>query len=458
MMLPPAFIEQITSQLGEDVHAFLKALDEKPPTSIRYNPKKQTSPLFSSEQQIPWAMEGRILSERPSFTFDPYFHAGHYYVQEASSMFIEQVFKQYIHESEPLMALDLCAAPGGKSTHLLSLLNNESLLIANEVIQTRASILVENISKWGNSNVVVTNNDPEHFLPSFEQCFDLVMVDAPCSGEGMFRKDPDSINEWSTEHVKLCSARQHRILEQVQHLMAEHGLLIYSTCTYNPSEDYNPIEQLIATGDFESLKIDFSSFDGIIEHHDANSGMYGYHFFPHKIIGEGYFISVLRRRAFNKTNEWPRVSKKNSFVDKKIREGISAYIDLENHTLFEHNAELLAIPISLADKMLGILSTSLRVKKFGVKIGQWIHSALIPDQELAMSDLKLKNFPSIEFDYEQAIAYLQKKDIKPGLQSKGWYLVKYKEAILGFAKLLGNRMNSTYPKEWRIRNELPKYN
>ena len=458
MSLPSAFIEQMTQQLGPELDAFLAALNEPAPTSIRYNPNKQRISLFENEKGIPWSENGRILSSRPSFTFDPYFHAGHYYVQEASSMFIEEVLKQCVNLKDPILALDLCAAPGGKSTHLCSLLSDDSLLISNEVIQQRASILVENMSRWGNSNVVVTNNDPEHFTHSFKECFDLILVDAPCSGEGMFRKDPDSISEWSTDHVKLCSARQHRILEQVEQLVAENGFIIYSTCTYNSLEDYKPIEQLLSTGKFESIKINLSSFEGIVEYSNAETKMYGYHFYPHKIIGEGYFISVLKRKESNGAQDWPRVSKKNSFVDKKIIAELSNFINIDGYTIYEHQNELLAIPSTLAEKMLGLLSTSLRVKKFGTKIGQLLRNELIPDQDLAMSSIELKTIQSLDLEYEQAISYLQKKDVKPNVDSKGWHLIKYKDAKLGFAKLLGNRMNSTYPKEWRIRNELPKHN
>ena len=180
----------------------------------------------------------RLLSflQRPSFTFDPLFHAGTYYVQEASSMFLEQALKQSVDLSQPLRVLDLCAAPGGKSTLLQSLLNKESLLVSNDVIKSRAAILEENIVKWGAANVVVTNNDPAHFA-RLENYFDAIVIDAPCSGSGLFRRDPEAINEWSENNVQLCSQRQQRIVADVWPALKQNGILIYSTCSYSAEED-----------------------------------------------------------------------------------------------------------------------------------------------------------------------------------------------------------------------------
>ena len=192
---PPLFEEKMRPQLLTDWEAFLASHQVSPPVSIRINPKKSKAIHVA---RIPWTEYGYYLDARPSFTLDPSFHAGSYYVQDASSMFLEQAVKQSLDLSQPLRVLDLCAAPGGKSTHLLSLISPGALLIANEVIGTRATILSENIQKWGHANVIVTHNDPEDFqrLPGY---FDAIVVDAPCSGEGLFRKDPEAMNEWSPE-------------------------------------------------------------------------------------------------------------------------------------------------------------------------------------------------------------------------------------------------------------------
>ena len=208
LQLPEDFKRQMEVDLGQEASVFFNALNTESPTSIRYNPNKQSPNLnyFEGSSVIPWSSNGHYLEKRPSFTFDPYFHAGHYYVQEASSMFLEEALKQCVDLTESLRVLDLCAAPGGKSTHLSTLISDDSILISNEVISTRASILVENLTKWGKANVIVCNNDPEHFS-DLENCFDVVVIDAPCSGEGMFRKDKDSINEWNLNNVNICSGQ-----------------------------------------------------------------------------------------------------------------------------------------------------------------------------------------------------------------------------------------------------------
>ena len=449
---PEDFKSQMQDDLGDESKALLSALETESPTSIRYNPKKQTSPLFEAKSQISWAERGIILKERPSFTFDPYFHAGHYYVQEASSMFLEEVLKQCVDLNESLRVLDLCAAPGGKSTHLSSLISTDSILISNEVIAARASILVENLTRWGNANVVVTNNDPEHFS-ALEACMDVVVIDAPCSGEGMFRKDRDAIQEWSLNNVNICSARQKRILHTASSLLRTDGIIVYSTCTFNTKEDVDPILSLLEEGGWESVKIDISKFPGIKERVvNGNHSLYGYHFYPHLVEGEGFYISVLR-----KTNEeersWPKVMKNVNFADKKTKAVLSKYIDSNEFEFLQHNQQSLAFPIAIQKEMLGLLNTSLRIKKFGIDMGQVIREELIPEHALAMANISHHQFEEIQLSKEEAIQYLQKKDFNINSTAKGWHLMKYENAYLGFAKLMGNRMNNAYPKEWRIRSE-----
>lgn len=449
---PQEFIDQLQQDLGDESKALLDALVGDSPTSIRYNLKKQPAPLFEAKSIIPWAEHAVFLKERPSFTFDPFFHAGHYYVQEASSMFLEEVLKQCVDLTEAHRVLDLCAAPGGKSTHLSSLLSSDSILISNEVIATRASILVENLTRWGNANVVVTNNDPEHFS-ALENCMDIVVIDAPCSGEGMFRKDKDAINEWSANNVNICSARQKRILHTSSKLLRSNGLLIYSTCTFNTKEDVDPIVSLLEEGGWESVKIDISSFTGIYERSiDGKNPLFGYHFYPHKIEGEGFYISVLRKTTEEESN-WPKVMKNVNFADKKTKSALLKYIDGNEFDFLQHNQQSLAFPLAVHKEMLGLLNTSLRIKKFGIDLGQMIREELIPDQAMAMANIKHSYFDEINLSKEEAILYLQKKDFNINTNAKGWHLMKYENAYLGFAKLMGNRMNNTYPKEWRIRSE-----
>ena len=232
--------------------------------SIRINPAKISASPFPESKPIPWSSTGYYLPDRPSFTLDPLLHAGAYYVQEASGMFLEQCLKQTIDLSLPLKVLDLCAAPGGKSTLIQSFLSEESLLVSNEVIKSRASILVENISKWGDENVIVTNNDPRDFsrLPGF---FDVMVVDAPCSGSGLFRRDPGAIDEWSASAVETCAMRQQRILSDAYECLKQNGILIYSTCSYSPQENEDVCDWLLAEHNLTSLKISIKPEWNIVE-------------------------------------------------------------------------------------------------------------------------------------------------------------------------------------------------
>jgi 16S rRNA C967 or C1407 C5-methylase (RsmB/RsmF family) len=228
--LPGRFSENLKNILGNEFEKFKKALETDSPVSVRLNPKKKFKPSFDLEEAIPWTENGHYLKNRPVFTLDPAFHAGAYYVQEASSMVIEHIFNNHVHHYSPLKVLDLCAAPGGKTTHLASLLTEDDLLVANEVIKSRVGILKENLLKWGFTNVIVSNQDPETFA-DLEGFFDVVLVDAPCSGEGMFRKTPDAINEWSEENVNVCSARQKRILSAAAMLVAPKGSTLLAPTT-----------------------------------------------------------------------------------------------------------------------------------------------------------------------------------------------------------------------------------
>src|SRR5215203_4807606 len=268
----------------EEVHASSEQI-----TSIRINSSKTAMvnaersvegnihhSAFTIHSSVPWSSYGYYLSERPSFTFDPLFHAGCYYVQEASSMFLEQALKQSVDLSQPLRVLDLCAAPGGKSTHLLSLISKESLLVSNEVIRSRANIVNDNIAKWGCSNVIVTNNDPREFQ-RLKNYFNVIVVDAPCSGSGLFRRNPEAIEEWSEQNVALCSQRQQRILADVLPALKNGGVLIYSTCSYSTEEDEEICSWLVNELKVNSERLKFKNEWRVIETEQ------GYRFWPDKV-------------------------------------------------------------------------------------------------------------------------------------------------------------------------------
>ena len=454
IQLPADFETQMLSLLGkEEFDNFKAAINRTPRTSIRLNPAKHFSPNWP-KSPIPWSAQGYFLEERPSFTLDPAFHAGAYYVQESSSMFIEHVLKSL--EISKGVYLDLAAAPGGKSTLLSTYLGNEGLLVANEVIQSRAQILKENAIKWGLGNIVVTNNDPDHFS-DLEGFFDLVLVDAPCSGEGMFRKDPQAREEWSLDHVTLCSSRQKRIMDLAGALVKGGGYLIYSTCTFNEQENEEMIRFLTEEFAFEPIRIPLEKSWGIIESNvEVEDGtFFGYRFFPHQVEGEGFFITVLKRPDSASTQEPGRIKdfkhpvlkvigdREGEALDKELGFDQTGKYYLLNDSYFRINKDFYRYFEKIAQ--------ALSLRYFGVELGKKQKNEWIPSPEWALSTLPKNGFAQVELSHDQALEFLRKNEQSFDGLPKGWILFTYQHLPLGWGKNLGNRLNNYYPKEWRIR-------
>ena len=454
MHLPNDLLNSLEGIKGFDKEAFVKVHESgEQVTSIRINPFKssmvngewsivnQISNFPIPNSKIPWCNTGYYLDTRPSFTFDPLFHAGCYYVQEASSMFLEQALKQTVDLSKPLKILDLCAAPGGKSTHLLSLISKDSLLVSNEVIRSRANVLNDNIGKWGSSNVIVTNNDPKDFQ-RLESYFDVIVIDAPCSGSGLFRREPEAIEEWSEQNVELCSQRQQRILADVLPALKSGGLLIYSTCSYSIKEDEQLANWLVTELKVKSEKLKVKSDWGIIE------SEIGYRFWPDKVKGEGFFIS-----GFKKNNEendefyLPKV-KPDKFSSWQL-EVLKKYIKGEGVGYIKYGKIIHAITEPLLTD-LNLLSSKLRLVNCGVKVGEIIKDKLVPEHGLALSNITSNSIQQIELPFEKAIQYLKKKELDIQTDKKGWTLVTYQQHPLGWINILPTRINNYYPKELRI--------
>jgi 16S rRNA C967 or C1407 C5-methylase (RsmB/RsmF family)/NOL1/NOP2/fmu family ribosome biogenesis protein len=434
---------------GFDAAAFVQAHAAPAPVSIRTNPAKPVNSLphsLGATAPVPWHSHGHYLAERPSFTLDPLLHAGAYYVQEASSMFLQQAVAQCLPLQGPIRALDLCAAPGGKSTLLQALLPPEALLVSNEVIKSRAAVLTENITKWGAANVVVTNNDPAHFgrLPGF---FDLLVVDAPCSGSGLFRRDAAAIDEWSPAHVALCCQRQQRILADALPALKPGGLLVYATCSYSPEEDEGILQWLMAQDGCESRRLRLEPGWGIVETQSA--GAYGYRFFPHRAKGEGFFIACLTKKQ---TAVAGSLAAKPGKQDRPHREEAAIAAGWLQHPqsveLIKQNGELLALPPQLM-AALPLLQSALYIKKAGIKLGKAMGRGLVPAHELALSGLLPPSVQTVELDRTNALQYLRRQEMAAEMP-KGWCLVRYQGLALGWAKGLGNRSNNYYPKEWRV--------
>lgn len=441
--LPKEFEEALRLRLGESFDQFVTSLQQPSPISIRQNPLK---PVHVDGEPIAWTQFGKYLSERPVFTLDPALHAGAYYVQEASSMFLEQAIRQSIDTSVPIRALDLCAAPGGKSTHILSLLSQSSLLVSNEVIRSRASILSENIQKWGHSNVVVTNSDPEDFtnLPGF---FDLIVVDAPCSGEGLFRKDPEAMQEWSPANVELCTKRQRRILSDVWPSLKTNGILVYCTCTYNEHENEENLKWLSEQHDIESVELEINPGWHIeVVHHGS---LIGYRFYPHQTRGEGFFLSVIRKKE-NQPEPRIKVKKTLAIPAKKAVEVLRNWISTEDFHFYLWNEVIHCVPASSIEE-LEYLIDHLKIVQAGTALAISKHDKLIPEHAAALSiNLNKEYFQQIILSRAEAIQYLR-KDVLQTTAPKGFTLIMYNNLALGWVNVLDNRVNNLYPKEWRIR-------
>ncbi|NOT52456.1 MAG: Fmu (Sun) domain protein [Chitinophagaceae bacterium] len=440
-LLPQKLTETLLNINGFDKEAFEKVhASGEQITSIRLNPSKPFN-AQDTTYNVPWSQYGFYLNERPSFTFDPLFHAGCYYVQEASSMFLEQALKQTLDLSKPLKVLDLCAAPGGKSTHIHSLISDDSLLVSNEVIRSRANILKDNIIKWGCENVVVTNNDPKGFS-KLENYFDLIVVDAPCSGSGLFRRDNEAITEWSEENVELCSQRQQRILADVWPALKKNGILIYSTCSYSKEEDEDIVNWMM-----KEFAIDYSPLTIHPEWGIVDTGG-GYRFWPHKLNGEGLFLSVFQKKDGEEETDI-RGKNKIERVNKKEIEVINKWIKKDNRVFVKNGETIYCWPGKLAND-LEFLLQQLHVIYSGVLLGEVVREKLIPEHSLAMSTILNDPVGRVELNYEQAIIYLQRKDLQIETGSKGWQLVTYKDQPLGWVNILLNRVNNYYPKSLRI--------
>jgi len=456
--LPESLIQSLQNIKGFNEEAFKEVHQSGGQiTSVRLNPGKifnSQFPIFNSQlEKVQWNSNGYYLPERPSFTLDPLFHAGTYYVQEASSMFLEETIKQTVDLSKPIKILDLCAAPGGKSTLIQSIISKESLLISNEVIKTRVNILTENITKWGAVNVIVTNNDPKDFqrLPNY---FDVIVVDAPCSGSGLFRKDPNAINEWSENNVALCAQRQQRILADIMPSLKDGGVLIYSTCSYSQEEDEAIGDWLMEAFKVESLKLKVDEAWGIVETVSENGDAFCYRFYPDKVKGEGFFIVGFRKKNSAEVKSQKSKAKRN--VDKlnsKEIEILKPYLyNGDDFFFIKQHDDVIALPSWLENELPDIQS-SLYIKKAGVRLGAIIRNELIPAHDLAVSNIINPSVARLEVDKETALQYLRKEAIKIELDTRGWILLTHQQAGIGWIKAMQNRINNYYPKEWRILNK-----
>lgn len=449
-MFPVDFIKRIREQRFIDADSLLAALHEPSPVSVSINTGKWDRKPAGAEP-VPWCETGYYLESRPSFTLDPLFHAGCYYPREASGMFLEEVFRQVVTSVENLRVLDLCAAPGGKSTQVSDLIGDSSLLVANEVIRARSAVLAETVTRWGRGNTLVTQNDPSAFS-RLEGYFDIILIDAPCSGEGMFR-DKTAVDEWSESNAALCAERQKRIISDAWPALKEDGLLIYSTCTFNPGENEENMLWLIKNRQAESVKLDTGRFKDIVEldHH----GIKGYGFYPGSVRGEGFFISVTRKKETQAVIRIRSQRRPEFNPGKDDLENATRWINTEKDRLLKAGENLINLPCTVLEYL--FLFGYLNVVKPGTLISVSKKNDFLPSHELALSQkIKKDAFPVHDADYREALAMLRRDNLSLQGLRDGWNLITFNGVNIGFVKNIGSRINNYFPVEWRIRMNLPE--
>lgn len=480
--LPEGFLDGFTALDDHQKQLLLEALDDSAPVSIRLNPDKAGTGadlelLDGSSDSIGWCSNGYYLGDRPKFTLDPLHHSGRYYVQEAGSMFIEQLFRQGACSNyEPMTILDLCASPGGKSTLLSSLAPEGAIVVANEVIHARTGVLAENVRRWGRGNTAVSSNDAAHFrgLNSF---FDLIVVDAPCSGEGMFRKDHKARGEWSAKAVEMCAARQRRILSDIWGALKVGGTLVYSTCTFNNSENEDNVRWLSDNFDCRPLHIETSDDWGIVR--GEVCGIETFRFLPHKTRSEGFFAAIMQKgssssltlgapddfaseqdaapRNKDKKNKKKAAQSgsKNIFaaVTQAEKAELERWVESPEKLHFARIGDSCFAFEKDSFAELEMVAANLGVVYSGVAMGRFFGSDFKPEHALALyKGVNRTVRPTVELTREQALEYLRKHDLDASLFEAGINLLCYKNTPIGWIKRSGNRTTNMLPKELRIMN------
>ena len=441
MNLPGGFIEQLRGLMPDEWEALVTAITTTAPSvAVRVNSARGVG-VLDGTRRVPWCDQGFYLEDRPTFTFDTDWHGGRYYVQDASSMFIAHVISHFVHE--PVRYLDLCAAPGGKTTAAIQALPPRSLVVANEIVPPRARVLADNVVRWGNPRCVVTNNAPAH-LGKLTHFFDVIAADVPCSGEGMMRKDYEAVAQWSRELVAQCSQRQREILTDAWQALRPGGLLIYSTCTYNRQENEEIADFIIHDLGAVSLEVPVEPSWQI--HPAIGSDCHCYRFMPHRVDGEGLFMAAFRKTG-ETPHQLPRIKEKDApksdFVGKQ-------WLAAPNDFIFGLRDDLsVAVPQGICREV-AALRASLNVLHAGVELATVMGRKAAPHHALAMSTARAADaFPVCEVDYMTALRYLRGESIVVA-GPRGYVLIAHRGAVLGFANNLGNRANNLYPKSQRI--------
>ncbi|MCH4156605.1 MAG: rRNA cytosine-C5-methyltransferase [Muribaculaceae bacterium] len=439
-MIKDEFKDRIRRDLPETGEKLIAALEnDEATTAIRINRRK--CPEMPELERVAWCENGFYLKGREAFTFDPLMHAGCYYVQDASSMILSYINKVLLNE--PVRYLDLCAAPGGKSLAALDVLPDGSILVSNEIVQTRASILKENIMKWGRTNCIVTNSDASTF-GKMEGQFDVIAADVPCSGEGMMRKDEEAASQWSETLVKQCAQLQRKIVGEAWSALRHGGLLIYSTCTFNRSEDEENAEWIADELGAESIDLNMPEEWNVTK--GTGTKVHCYHFLPGTVRGEGLFVCVLQKTAEQDSR---RIKTRQPAVIKA--EQVKRWLKGDMALTTDSEGAIYAVESRHKDFMNALTATA-HVIMAGTETATIKGKDAVPSEGLALSTaIDEKAFATAEVDYPTAIAYLRGEAICVEAP-KGYVAITYRGQRLGFVKNLGNRANNMLPKNWRIRS------
>jgi len=470
MTLPEPLKKILIQNLELEYDEFVNSLSFDSQTSIHINKNKIISNNNVTSQSVPWHQNGLFLKERPAFNLEPLFQSGAYYVQESSSMFVAEAVRQLLKKSQTSnikKVLDLCAAPGGKSFLLESVLPNNSLILCNEIVKARYKTLRQNLDRWGSARTYSAQHSPEE-LTVLENFFDLILVDAPCSGEGMIRKSEAVLPAWSEKSVAGCALRQQHILQDASKLLRPGGKLIYSTCTYNPSENINNAIWLQENG-FQNIPLDIKNEWNIVT--VEKQEVLGYQFYPHRVKGEGFFISCFqkegetdsseslqskRHKSYKKANKKKRgqFDKKKSFwtkLSKNQRTLVDPWLEeAERFDVFEDPNGQLKIILKVHNEDAQLLESKLRHKAIGTLIGSIKGKQLVPSHQLALSNSIAKDLPALSLTKEEAIQFLKKETFELPGKAAGWTLMQYDGVNLGWIKALPNRYNNYLPNHFKV--------
>jgi len=449
MNLPIQFNERMKNMLGSDFEKFINSYNQPHTYSLRLNNNKNTSFLQDIYQdKVEWTNNAYYYSENQHPGKSIYHDMGLYYIQESSAMIPVEV----LNPKENEIVLDLCAAPGGKTTQILDKMHNTGLLISNEIIAKRANILKDNISRLGFTNSIVLNENVETISNRFNDYFDKILVDAPCSGEGMFRKNPEAIQEWSVDNVNMCAERQLNILNTIKNCLKENGILVYSTCTFSPQENEQVIEKLLKENkDLKLLEITIQNLtDGLIQNtiNNFEEIQKTKRIFPHINRGEGHFVAKLVKTS-SSTNSFNDIKLQKTSINSKA---LKLYKDFEKKYL---NKELKGTFLQFGDNIYILPNNSpalknLKVVYSGLLLGRITNNRFEPSHEFALS-LKTEDYKNcIHLSESQSLSYTQGNTLNINDENiKDWTLLLYNNNPIGWGKTNNGIIKNHYPKYLR---------